>query len=63
VFGHSLVYRSENSHYDEIGRFIGVDVNLAESMMEFGKSYDVIWFIALFYFGKPPKLYDDKLGM
>ena len=32
-------------------------------MMEFGKSYDVIWFIALFYFGKPPKSYDDKLGM
>ena len=25
--------------------------------------FDVIWFIALFYFGKPPKSYDDKLGM
>ena len=57
------VYRSENSHYDEIGRFIGVDVNLAESMMEFGKSYDVIWFVVLFYFGKPPKSYDDKSGI
>ena len=63
MFGHSLVYRSENSHYDEIGRFIGVDVNLAESMMVFGKSYDVIWFVVLFYFDKAPKLYDVKSGI
>jgi len=63
VFGHSHVYHSESVHYGETGGFIGVDVNLAESMMEFVKSYDVIWFVVLFYFGKSPKSYDANLGI
>ena len=45
MFGHSHTCHSEKIHYDEIGWFIWYDVNSAESIMVFGKSYDGVWFI------------------